>query len=229
MNGKLTMQEWPAMERPYEKLEQCGETALSDAELISILLTSGTNGNTSLEIALKLLSMVENIGFLDSASLEDMQKVNGIGRVKAIRLKAAMELGKRINNFLICQKQENLGSYHQAILHFTNKMKYLPREEFHVALLNIKNDLIRTVQVSTGDLASINIDGREIFREAIRSNAAGLILAHNHPSGDPKPSRHDLVTTQKIVAMGKELNIAVLDHVIVGSKASISLKAEGYL
>ncbi len=228
MDRKLTMQEWPLAERPYEKLEQLGADKLSDAELIAIILTSGTNGNTSMEIALKLLSSVENIGFLDTASLEDMQQINGIGRVKAIRLKAAMEIGKRINDFLIHQEQKNLGDYQKAIFYFAGKMKYLPREEFHVALLNLKHNLIRTVQVSTGNIQSIDVDGREIFREAIRSNAAGLILAHNHPSGDPTPSQNDILTTRKIVAMGKDLNIEVLDHIIVGTKASISFKAEGY-
>lgn len=228
MNSNLTIQEWPRNDRPYEKLEQMGVNSLSDAELIAIIISSGTSGKTSVEIARQLLKLDENISFLQIASLEEMQEINGIGRVKALRLKAAIELGTRINNFIINQEKTNLGNCHKAILHFENKMRFLPREEFHIALLNVKQELIRMVQVSTGDIKSIELDSREIFREAIRANAAGIILAHNHPSGDPKPSAADISTTRKIVALGKELSIQILDHIIVGAKATISLKAEGY-
>lgn len=226
--GNLTIQEWPSNDRPYEKLEQQGVGALSDAELIAIIISSGTSGKTSVEIAMQLLQMAEDASFLHTASLEEMQQINGIGRVKALRLKAAIELGLRINNYVVHQEKTNLGTCTKAIFHFENKMRFLPREEFHVALLNVKQDLIRTVQVSTGNIKSIELDAREIFREAIRGNAAGIILAHNHPSGDPMPSSADLRTTKKIVELGNELSIQVLDHIIVGAKASISLKAEGY-
>ncbi len=229
MDERLTMREWPKAERPYEKLECQGPSSLTEAELIAIILSSGRSGQTSVDLALKLLKQVENIGLLNQASLEELQTVSGIGRVKAIRLKAAVELGQRVNNYLALTEPAKLGGVSQAILHFTNQMKLLPREEFHVALLNLKHDLIRTIQVTTGNISSIELDPREIFREAIRSNAAGIILAHNHPSGDPSPSSQDIKTTKAIVAMGKDLRISVLDHIIVGAKASVSLREEGYM
>ena len=229
MNRKLTIQEWPLADRPYEKLEQLGAKALSDAELVAAVISSGMNGKTSVEIAMQLLAIDDNIGFLQMASLEELQKVSGIGRVKAIRIKASIELGNRVNNYVANQEREHLNSCHKAILYFENQLRFLPREEFHLAMLNIKQELIRTVQVSTGNIKSIELDVREIFREAIRSNAAGVILAHNHPSGDPTPSERDIITTKKIYEMGKQLDVHILDHIIVGAKESISLKAAGYI
>ncbi|MGI6579825.1 MAG: RadC family protein [Saccharofermentanales bacterium] len=229
MNTKLTIQEWPLADRPYEKLEQLGTKALSDAELVAAVISSGVNGKTSVELAMQLLTIYDNIGFLQTASPEELQKVAGIGRVKAIRIKAAVELGYRVSNCIANQEREQLNSCQRAILYFENQLRFLPREEFHLALLNIKQELIRTVQVSTGDIKSIELDAREIFREAIRSNAAGVILAHNHPSGDPTPSERDIVTTKKIYEIGKQLNVHILDHIIIGAKESISLKAAGYI
>ncbi|NLM19944.1 MAG: DNA repair protein RadC [Clostridiaceae bacterium] len=229
MKTKMTIQEWPLADRPYEKLEQLGAKALSDAELVAAVISSGMNGKTSVELAMQLLATYENIGFLQMASLEELQKVSGIGRVKAIRIKAAIEIGNRVNNYVANQEREHLNSCHKAILYFENQLRFLPREEFHLAMLNIKQELIRTVQVSTGNIKSIELDVREIFREAIRSNAAGVILAHNHPSGDPTPSERDIITTKKIYEMGKQLDVHILDHIIVGAKESISLKAAGYI
>jgi len=226
---KLTINEWPELERPYEKMEQYGPNILTDAELIAIIISSGTNGKTSLEVAIELLKKVENLSLLNAAGLEELQTVNGIGRVKSIRLRAAIELGKRIQHYVETEEKEDLHCSKNAINFFNNHLKYLPREEFHVALLNIKHEMIRTVQVATGNLMSIkHIDTKEIFREAIRSNAAGIILAHNHPSGEPNPSIEDIQTTKLIVKKGEELGIQVLDHIIVASKSSISLKASGY-
>ena len=144
------------------------------------------------------------------------------------RIKAAIEIGNRVGNFIATQENENLGNCQRAMLYFENQLKYLPREEFHIALLNVRQELIRTVQVSTGNIKSIELDAREIFREAIRSNAAGIILAHNHPSGDPRPSEKDIITTQKISKLGEQLKVNILDHIIVGAKSSLSLKAEGF-
>jgi len=228
MNKKLTIQEWPIDDRPYEKLEQTGVRSLSDAELLAIIISSGMNGKTSVEIAMQLLSLSDDLSFLQRASLEELQQVPGIGRVKALRIKAAIEIGNRVGNFIATQEKENLGNCHRAMLYFENQLKYLPREEFHIALLNVRQELIRTVQVSTGNIKSIELDAREIFREAIRSNAAGMILAHNHPSGDPRPSEKDIITTQKISKLGEQLKVNILDHIIVGAKSSLSLKAEGF-
>ncbi|NLZ71078.1 MAG: DNA repair protein RadC [Clostridiaceae bacterium] len=228
MKQKLTMNEWPELERPYEKMEQYGSGVLSDAELIAIIISSGINGKTSLEVAMELLKKVENLEFLNLASLEELQTVDGIGRVKSIRLHAAIELGKRIQHFVKNEEKEDLHNSSNAIAYFNNRLKYLPREEFHVALLNIKQKLIRSVQVATGDVKSIQIDAKEIFREAVRCNAAGIILAHNHPSGEPDPSMEDIKTTKMIAKIGNELNIPVLDHIIVSAKATISLKSAGY-
>ena len=195
---------------------------------MAAVISSGMNGKTSVDLAMQLLAAYDNIGFLQMASLEELQKVSGIGPVKAIRIKAAIELGNRVNNYVANQTREQLSSCHKAIIYFENQLRFLPREEFHLALLNIKQELIRTVQVSTGNIKSIELDAREIFREAIRSNAAGIILAHNHPSGDPTPSERDIITTKKIYEMGKQLDVHILDHIIVGAKKSTSLKAAGF-
>lgn len=229
MKETLRMNEWPAYDRPYEKMEMLGARSLSDTELIAIILGSGKNGKTSVELARQLINLLGGFTFVESASLEELRQISGIGRVKAIRLKAAIELGKRMSNALAHDQKQNIGSSDSALLYFANLMQSLPREEFYVALLNVKQDLIRVVQVATGDIKSIELDAREIFREAIRSNAAGIILAHNHPSGDPSPSEQDILTTQKIISLGQELRVPILDHIIVGVKKSISMRAEGYI
>ncbi len=229
MKETLRVNDWPLLERPYEKLEILGETALSDTDLLAILIASGKNGKTSVEIARQLIHQVGGFRFLDSASLEDLRQIPGIGKVKAIRIKAALEIGKRMSNTLAHEQKENIGSASEAMLYFMNLLQSLPREEFYVALLNVKQELIRTVQVMTGDIKSVELNARELFREAIRYNAAGLILAHNHPSGDPTPSEQDVTTTRKIMQLGNELGVSVLDHIIVGMKSSISMRAEGFI
>ncbi len=229
MSDKLVMKELSYSERPYEKLERQGVSALSDAELLSIHLQSGVRGSTALDIANKMLVKFGGLVHLSDASLEEMQQLKGVGRVRAIRLKAAFELGNRRLSSWRDKEVVVLNSPQDIISLLEPEMRYLPREEFHILLLDIRHRLIRKIKIADGGLAGAVIFPRDVFREAVKANAAALVLAHNHPSGDAKASEADIQSTQNFVKMGSMMGIPILDHIIVASRGSISLREEGLM
>ncbi len=223
----LTMKELPESERPYEKAEKEGIGRLSHAELLAIILTSGRSGETAIQIAQKLLVKTDGIKGLFDASLEELQETPGVGRVKAIRTLAAVELGQRAASQRQAEVRESAEGPDDVIRHVEATMRYLPREEFHVLLLDTRNRIIKQVQISQGGLAAAVIHPRDIFREAVKANAASIVLVHNHPSGDSKPSRADIESTRQFTELGKMMGIPVLDHVIVGAESSSSFSRLG--
>lgn len=227
-----SMHALPISSRPYERLEECGEKSLSDAELLAILIRSGSAGCSSLELAQKVLLMDsrgEGLSFLRDLSIEELRACKGLGRVKAITLKAAMEIGRRSMHTDPFWKNLQIGGPKDAMSVFENEMTHLKKEEVHMLLLDTRHRVIRHVTISSGGLASAGIYPRELLREAIKANAAAFVLAHNHPSGDPKPSPDDIATTKSLRKAADLIGIEMVDHIVVGHGSCESLKELGCL
>jgi len=217
----LTIRDLPSSIRPRERLQALGPEALSDEELIAIILRTGTQAHNVLDVARELLARHGNLDGVGRASQFELEGTPGVGRVKAVDLKAAFELGKRLVMWAPEEKPEITGPEGvYKLLQFN--MSRLEREEVRVILLNTKNRVQNVVELSAGSLNSSIVRPAEVFREAIRQQAAALVLAHNHPSGDPTPSAEDVSLTRKVVEAGALLDIEVLDHIIIGQPSSTS-------
>jgi DNA repair protein RadC len=213
-------------DRPRERLAALGAEALSNAELIAILLRSGIVGQNALELGQRLLTDAGGLAGLHRMSYLELRRRRGIGQAKAAQLKAAIELGRRMaastpEDRPLVQSPEQAA----ALLQF--EMGALEREQLRVLLLDTRNRLMRIVEVYRGSLNTSLIRVGEVFRDAVRANAAALIVAHNHPSGDPSPSAEDVAVTKAIVEAGKLLDIEVLDHLVIGQSRYVSMKARG--
>jgi DNA repair protein RadC len=225
----LTMRELPSGDQPYEKAERSGIAALSDAELLSVILTSGHRGETALQTAQKALVMTGGVAGIFNASAKELQSIPGIGRVKSLRILAAAELGQRAVAARQIQLLPSASTADRVLAIVEPKMRYLAREEFHIILLDAQKRVLRTVCISKGGLTGTVIQPRDIFREAVKHNAAAMILAHNHPSGDASPSAVDIESTERFMKIGRMMGIPVLDHIIVGAESSVSMKRQGYM
>ncbi|HEY70271.1 MAG TPA: JAB domain-containing protein [Anaerolineae bacterium] len=213
-------------DRPRERLAMHGATALSNAELIAILLRSGIEGKNALQMAQTLILQFGGLTGLHRASYEEICAFRGIGPAKASQLKAAIELG---NRFAIATPDEQpiIQSPEDAASLLLYEMGALEQEHLRVLLLDTRNRLMRIVEVYHGSLNSSLVRIGEVLREAVRSNAAAVIVAHNHHSGDPTPSPEDVALTRSIVDAGKLLDIEVLDHLVIGKARFVSLKTRG--
>lgn len=218
--------------RPYERLEEFGPESLSDEELLAIVLRSGTKGLSSKEIASQLISsenMPEGLVGLVRMSLPELSQFNGVGRVKAIVIQASLELGRRAYSAFGAREKVQFLSCDVAKSFFESQMSFLESEEFRAAYLDTRCRLICSEVLCRGGLNQVQFNLKEVFRTAVRCNAAGIIVAHNHPSGDPTPGSEDIDATKQLMESGRMLGIDVLDHVIVGRGVSISLKEEGFM
>jgi len=232
MEYRLRMKDIPADERPYEKLEKYGAETLSNAELLAVIIRTGSRRETSVALAQRLLSLGDNSGgiaFLHNISLEELKKAKGIGRVKALQIKAVMELSKRVSASLASNGQISIKSPAEVSALLMEEMRHLKKEVFKTILLNTKNHIIKVLNVSVGSLNSSIVHPREVFSEAVKSGCSGILLVHNHPSGDPEPSMEDIETTKRLVNAGSILGIKVLDHVIIGDKRYISFREHGLM
>lgn len=213
------MREMADSEKPRERLEQLGADALSDRELIAILLRTGKRGLSVLELAQQLLHELGSLEALAKADLGRLRKISGIGKAKAIELKAAFTLAQRLSRPRD-ERQELSTPRHVADL-MRDIVLVLNHEQFHVILLDRKNRLIRApMKVTQGTLDATVVDARVVFEPALANAAASVVLVHNHPSGDPTPSREDIALTKELVKAGQLLKIEVLDHVIMGRKTT---------
>ena len=222
----------PISERPYEKLEKYGPAMLSDAELIAIIIRTGSNSETSVALAQRLLMQGDEdnvFSFLYDISLDELKEIKGIGRVKGIQIKAMMELAKRISSSGSSLKRITVKSPQDIADYMMPEMRYLKKEYFKAVLLNAKNDIIKVVDISIGSLTASIVHPREAFKEAVRNSSNGVIFVHNHPSGDPEPSSEDISITKRLVEAGKILGISVLDHIIIGHGRFASLKERGFI
>ncbi|WP_018619215.1 RadC family protein [Spirosoma luteum] len=224
-----TIQSWAEEDRPREKLMLKGKAALSEAELIAILINSGTVDLTAVDVAKIILKSVDNnLNDLARLSIKDLSKFRGIGEAKAISVIAALELGRRrkeqdrpIRAKVTCSRD----AYNEMIPHLSDK----PHEEFWILLMNRANEILRPVHISTGGVSGTVADPKLIFKQAIEHLASSMILFHNHPSGNLTPSQADKDLTKKLKDSGRLLDIPVLDHLIFTDKAYYSFADEGIL
>lgn len=213
-------------DRPRERLAALGPEALSSAELIAILLRTGFKGINAMQLAQELLIEVGGLSGLHMVPFDELRNQKGIGPAKASQLKAAVELGRRLAA-AHPEERPSIQSPDDAATLLLYKMGALEQEHLRVLLLDTRNRLIRMVDVYRGSLNASVIRVSEAFRDAVRSNAASIIVAHNHPSGDPTPSPEDVNVTRALVDAGRLLDIEVLDHLVIGKNSYVSLKAKG--
>lgn len=228
MERKMTIKDLPLEERPREKMKEQGAGRLSNAELLAIILRTGYREETAIHLAEKVIFQAGGLRFLPDYTLEELQKIKGIGLAKAVQIKAALELGRRIASSFR-PTTLSLNSPQEVADFLMEEMRYYRKEYFKIILLNTKNQIISLEDISMGSLNSSIVHPREIFNVSIKKSAAAIILVHNHPSGDPHPSREDLEVTTRLVDAGKILGISVLDHIIVGEKKYFSFKEKGLL
>lgn len=215
----MKMKELPMSERPYEKLEMYGETALSNAELIAIIIKSGTKGESSVNIAQRILTLDKNktnsLRFLQDTSIEDFMNIKGIGKVKAIQLKAIGELTKRMSKPLDMSKVQ-INSPKDVAELLKEEMKYEKREIVKTVVLNSKNVILKIVDVCFGGTNSAILKPKDVLQDAVKQGAPKIILVHNHPSGDPTPNKSDYEFTERLQKAANLVGIELLDHIIIG-------------
>ncbi len=221
-----TIKDLPADLRPRERLIYAGPGALNDAELLAIILRTGRKGENVVQLAQRLLVTLDGLAGLARASVDELCQVPGLGHAKAAQVKAALELGKRLLVAAPSERPKITQPGDAANLVMAD-MELLDHEELRVLLLDIRNRVQRIVTLYKGNVNTTVVRIGEIFRAAVRDNAPGVILVHNHPSGDPTPSPEDVRITAKAVEAGKLLNIQVLDHLIIGRRRFVSLKERG--
>ncbi len=223
----VSIKGWSPAERPREKLQQSGSATLSDAELIAIVLRNGTNKQTALDLARLLLSACNNdLIEMGRSGYQQLSKIKGIGPVKAISIVAALELGRR-SRFAEARRKEKITCSLDAVNLLNPLLRDLPHEEFWIILLNRANSIIEIRPISKGGVSGTLVDPKMIFHEALQARASGIILSHNHPSANPKPSESDIQLTKKLKDGGKLLEISILDHIIIAGASFYSFADEG--
>ncbi len=226
-----TLSRLPRSERPYEKLERSGVKALSDAELIAILLRTGTKSMSALDLSRLLIHRFGDpegnggLAFLHDLSLDELKEIDGIGRVKAIQIQAALELGIR-SSYQDTKKRRLLNTPKKVAAYISPILTHEPREQMFILALDSKSRLMKHHLVQEGGLQSIVISPRDLFREAIRANAAAIILVHNHPSGDPTPSPQDIASTKTLLEASRLLGVPLQDHIVVGHEGYVSIREQ---
>ena len=226
----MTIKKLPTFERPYEKAQMYGIESLSNSELLAIIIKTGTKEKTSVELAQEILSIEkgekENIQFLHTVSIEELTKIKGIGRVKATQIKAICELNRRMLR-PIEKTQIKIRTAENVAELLINEMKYEKREKVKILVLNTKNILLKILDVSYGGTNSAIIEPKDILSEPIKMGAPKIILVHNHPSGDPTPSKEDIELTKRIYNAAALLGIELLDHIVIGNQKYISIFSMG--
>ena len=215
-----------AEERPRERLAALGAQALSNAELIAILLRVGVPGENAVQVCQRLLQACNGLGGLQRAPFEELCSQRGIGEAKAAQLKAAIELGRRLT-LEAPEQRPTINSPADAAALVQYEMAALEQEHLRVLLLDTRNHVLEIAEIYKGSVNSSQVRVGEIFKAAVRRNASGLIVVHNHPSGDPTPSPDDAAVTRAIVQAGKLLDVDVLDHLVIGQGRWVSLKERG--
>ncbi len=226
-----TMKTLPESERPYEKAAEFGVESLSDAELLAVILRTGTKDTSARDLAEEILKLGNPSGLpgLLHHSLADYKEIRGIGNVKSIQLSCIGELSKRIwksakvTSEFICRNPAMIADY------FMEEMRHKEQEFLKMLVLNTKNVLMKDVDISKGTVNASLATPREIFIEALKYRGTSVILLHNHPSGDPKPSNDDCLFTKRVEEAGRLLGVPLLDHIIIGDNSYVSLKERGIL
>ena len=228
-NNSFSIKNWKEDDRPREKLLLKGRTALSDAELIAILIGSGSRNESAVSLSQRILASVSNnLSELGRLSIPELMEFKGIGEAKAICIAAAMELGRRRRTGEALERKK-ITSSNSVFEYVQPIIGELPHEEFWILYLNNSNKIIKSAQLSKGGITGTVVDVRLAFKDALQLGAVGIILAHNHPSGTLKPSQADIQLTKKLKTAGDSLDIKVLDHLIITEKAYFSFADENML
>ena len=222
----IKMKELPETERPYEKLEQYGEKTLTNAELLAIIIKTGTKEETAVGLAQRILKLntgkQDNLNFLRDITVEEFMKIKGIGKIKAIQLKAVCELATRMNSVTNYKQKQILRPYDIAEI-LIDKMRFEKQEILKVAMLNVKNKLLKIKDVAIGGGNFVTTTIKSVLNEAVKIEAAKIILIHNHPTGDPTPSLQDIEFTDQVEQASKLLGIQLLDHIVIGNANYVSI------
>jgi len=213
-------------DRPRERLMRVGAQAVSTAELLAIIMRTGVGGENVLRLAERLLCEFRDLPGLARATVVELTKVNGIGPAKAVEIKAALEVGRRLMASAP-QEKSRVTSPADAANLLMSEMMFLEQEHLRLILLDTRNGVLGTPTIYKGSLNTSVVRIGELFRAALRENAAAFIVVHNHPSGDPSPSPEDVAVTRQIVQAGKLLDISLLDHIVIGHQRYVSLKERG--
>lgn len=225
-----TIKDMPENERPREKLVKYGVKNLSNSELIAIIIRTGYGNYTALDLSYKILNLDKNgMRNLANITIEELLEIKGIGNCKASQIVAAIELGKRISAYKCLDEKVQVNSPQVVSNLFMEEMKYFKREHFRILILDTKNKIISMEEISIGSLNSSIVHPREVFNIAIKKSANSIILLHNHPSGDPNPSKEDINVTFRLINAGEILGIKVLDHIIIGEDIYISMKEKNII
>jgi DNA repair protein RadC len=222
------VRELPEEERPRERLANLGAEALRDAELLAVLFRSGTRDTGAVALADEVIRQFGDLRGVARASLEELQQVKGLGQVKAIEIKAALELGKRLAVFTD-RTRPKINKAQDLVDLLMVRFKECETEVFKAVLLNTKNEVLKVVDISSGGLDATVAMPRDVFRQAVRDGATGVIVCHNHPSGDPEPSRDDRSLTDRLREAAEVLGIRLLDHVVFGDGRFVSFQERGLL
>ncbi|WP_246941519.1 RadC family protein [Bacillus pinisoli] len=222
------IRDFPQNERPRERLVQDGATSLSNQELLAILLRTGSKESSVIQLANRLLTQFEGLRLLKDATIEELTSIKGIGETKAIQIMAALELGRRVGRLqyddrYVIRTPEDGANY------MMEEMRFLSQEHFVCLYLNTKNQVLHRQTIFIGSLNASIVHPREVFKEAFKRSAASIICLHNHPSGDPSPSKEDIEVTKRLSECGKIIGIELLDHLIIGDQKYVSLKEKGYV
>lgn len=218
----------PSEERPRERMQQFGAQALSNAELLAILLRTGTYAESAVRLAQKVLIEAGSLRNLVDMNMEQLMTIKGIGSAKALQIQASIELGRRLarttmSDTITIRSPQDVSTY------LMEDLRYLQKEHFVCLFLNTKNHVIGKETLSMGSLNASIVHPREVFRAAIKRSSASIICVHNHPSGDPTPSPEDIQMTARLVEAGQIIGIEVLDHIILGDQNFVSLKEKGFM
>ena len=223
-----SIKDWPEDDRPREKLVKLGPENLSSAELLAIILRTGAKGKSALDHAKALIANNKGFREIEKATVSELREIKGIGLAKAAQVKAVFEIAKRYSAEKI-EVGEQFQNSRQVFNHFHESVRSKKKEVFIAMLLDGKNRMLRDIRISEGSLTSSIVHPREVFNPVIRDSAAGVILVHNHPSGDPTPSREDKDITKRLKEVGELVGVKVLDHVIIGDGRYMSFADEGML
>ncbi|MGD1996013.1 MAG: DNA repair protein RadC [Anaerolineae bacterium] len=221
-----TIKELPVQDRPRERLARLGAGSLSTPELLAIVLRTGVGGESALALSRRLLAQFSGIAGLARASLSQLVTERGIGMAKAAQIKAALELGRRLM-VAAPEDRPQICSPGDAAALLLPEIGYQEQEHFWVLFLDTRNRLLGSEPIYKGSLNQSQVRVGEVFREAVRRNCAAIIVAHNHPSGDPTPSPEDVAVTADVVSAGRLLGVEVLDHLVIGQQRWISLRERG--
>ena len=229
MNNNIKIRDIPAEERPIEKLLLNGPEALNNAELLAVILRTGTKGENVISLSTRLLSEFEGLNGLLNTGLSDIKRIKGIKNIKASQILAMGELFRRFNSLRAIKNNERISSPKDVANLLINEMIDLKQEILKLIMLDTKNNILGIKDVFKGSLNSSIVHPREIFNEALKKSSSSIIICHNHPSGDPTPSKEDINITIRIKECSKIIGIDLLDHIIVGKKKFISLKEKGII